>query len=610
MRELEIFRKAYPQYDNVDDQALVKALAEKYPKAYGKLPSKLEFEEKSIRENPNLYGAYGATKALASEAIKPTLQATGAVVGSASGPIVGSALGYGIGTKAGEMVERGVSKVGEYLGFESPQQAKGVVDELISSGKDVGFALAFGKGFELAGKGAQMAETFLFDKLPQKLMASSVKMPLTKRWTKVLPGEEITRRQAASTEALKSEVTPSEYGAQKIRSLEKEVRTYIDDFLDVKATDPKAVLNRDELINDGLKKAYADAERSSDPVGAKAIVDDIAAKFKAHPEKIPVNEANKIKQQLYRETSWTGNEKTGVAGQLTETGKKGISHEIMVRLEKAYPELSELNATDSARIGLRDAIEKEIALQSQKNLVGLASKVLLRPWMWPIAIWDATMGHPAVKSRLAIALAKANPSKYGKFEYPEMGEAYKVPNAPESQPTGWIPPESQPLKASMPSKLKTELQPGEPAWQGQTVQERQAYQAQARRERRIAEYRKEWEHQRELERMKRLEGRSELTKENVGIIKAEIPGLSKGLNKVVKEEPELSEMIRTTPKIGGHGQSADSFRRLYEINQFLKSKGKPQLKATDIKALDRLWKKGSADKIREFLRSKGREPNF
>lgn len=607
MRELEIFRKAYPQYNDMSDADLAQSLADKFPKAYSDLPVRLEKQEKAIRRNPNLYGAYGAAKALASTAVKPSMEAIGGVLGTtipamagppgaAVGSMTGGALGYGVGTKIGEMAERGVSKVGEWLGFEEAPEAKSVVDELISSGKDVSFALAFGKGFELAGKSAQMAETFLFDKLPQKLMASSVKMPLTKRWTKVLPGEEITRRQAATTEALKSKITPSEYGAQRIRNLEKEVRTYIDDFLNVKSTDPKAVLNRDELIETGLKKAYADAERSSDPVGAKAIVDDIAEKFKAHPEQIPVNEANKIKQQLYKETSWAGNEKTGMAGQITETGKKGISREIMVKLEGLYPELAELNATDSARIGLRDAIEKEVALQSQKNMVGLSSKVLLRPWIWPIAFWDATMGHPAVKSRLAIALSKANPSKYGKFEYPEMPEAYQNPAAGGTgpQPTGWTPPETTKIKATTGAGLKSV--------EGQAPPERTMFTPE------------------QVSAGRKMPSANQIGIEDIaaqgrpkGPLQAEIPQLSRGINKILREDPELSTIIQNSiPGIlTGKGESASAILRMERLNSFRKAKKLPSFTGNQMKEIKAYMRQKALEKINEFRVSKGLEPfNF
>lgn len=443
--------------DNVPEARIADFLSKRFEAMNREVPKEdvaSTEQDKAIRENPNLYGAYGATKALANQAIKPALQAVGGVVGSAGGPIIGSALGYGAGTKVGEIVERGVAKAGEYLGFEKAPEAKGALEELKSSAVDIGTAMAFGKAFDLAGQGAAFADTFLFDKLPQKLMSSAVKMPLTKRWTKVLPGEEITRREAATTEALKSSVTPGQYGREKIVSLEKEVRGYIDDFLDLASTNPKNVLNRDELLANGLKKAYADAERSSDPVGAKVIIDDIAAKFRAHPEEIPFNQANKIKQQLYRETSWTGNEKTAIEGQLNETAKKGISHEIMVKLENAYPALEKLNATDSARISLRDAIEKEVALQSQKNVFGLSAKVLMRPWSWPLALWDSTVGHPAIKSRLAIALSKANPEKYGTFEYPAMPEAYQGAKPSEPQPTGWTPPPFKVEKSRKPMSVE------------------------------------------------------------------------------------------------------------------------------------------------------------
>jgi hypothetical protein len=44
-------------------------------------------------------------------------------------------------------------------------------------------------------------------------------------------------------------------------------------------------------------------------------------------------------------------------------------------------------------------------------MIGLGTKVLLRPHHWPAAILDSTLGHPQVKARLAFLLNKVRRSK-------------------------------------------------------------------------------------------------------------------------------------------------------------------------------------------------------
>ncbi len=56
-------------------------------------------------------------------------------------------------------------------------------------------------------------------RLPERLYGSAVKLPLARKWTKLLPGEEITAREAAIQEGLRSEVPPSEYGLAKARQI-------------------------------------------------------------------------------------------------------------------------------------------------------------------------------------------------------------------------------------------------------------------------------------------------------------------------------------------------------------------------------------------------------
>lgn len=411
-----------------------------------------------MRNSPILAGLYGAGKGVLKQVVRPTLENLGMIVGSIAGsPAAGGALGYGIGSKTSDILENLYSKLGDE---EIPTRT--IKGELLDSAIDVGTAYAIGKGLEVGQATLWAADQYLFEKLPERLYASATKMPLSKKWTRILPGKELTKRKMAVLEGLKTRTPPSEYGAKKAEALEKEVKQYIDDAVSVLDENPENILNTEDIINRGLKRAYAKAENSSDPIGAKQTVDDIAEKFRAHGQTLTPSKANAIKRQLYDEVKWGGSEATAIQSQLTTRAKKGMAHELMKDLEKLYPELKTLNQKDAARINLKEAIERAAGRELNTNMVKLGPKVLMRPKTWPLAIIDGTIGHPQVKARIAFALAKANPSKYSQFVYPEMPKGYVPPIQEIEKGVYRYSPQFEKSQAPKPTEFKPIIRKGEP----------------------------------------------------------------------------------------------------------------------------------------------------
>jgi len=298
---------------------------------------------------------------------------------------------------------------------------------------------------------------YLFDKLPEKLYASAVKLPLSKKWTEALPGKDINKRKLAVREGIQSRIPPSEFGVQKAKFLEKDVREYIDETLKVFDDYPDKDVNIDDVIKNGLDRAYYKAERSSNPIKSIEIVDQIADAYKQHGGPVSLSRANELKRQLYEEVKYMRD----APDPLVETSKKGIAHELMVGIEKQYPDIKSLNQTDQARIYLIDALERSVGRIENTNMIPLGAKVLTRPHTWPLAIFDATVGHPQIKARIAFALAKANPKKYSKFIYPEMPKGYIAPAViPEEGIYRYVPPKIKTEKWR-PGEIKTTLHPAE-----------------------------------------------------------------------------------------------------------------------------------------------------
>ena len=413
------------------------------------------------RNHPNLYGAYGAGKAILEQAISPAIETAGAIVGSFEAPIAGTALGYGIAKKGTDIIEDAYAQ----LGGEEPKQ-RTLKGEVLGSAKDVAETAAFGKAVEVAvaapaafrasKQALKKASSYAFDELPDKLYSSAIKLPTSKKWLSTLPGKEASKRTAAVQEGLSSKILPSDFGLAKIKKLEKEVRSQVDQATTILSGNPDVKIKVADVLEDGLKKAYSTAAKSSDPAAAKAVVDKVKEGFKGHGEFITPKNANAIKRQLYKEVKW------GAETDPTKVvAKKGVAKELMFQLEELYPELQQLNKVDAARINLTEGIEKAVGRNANKDILGLGTKVFLTsPTSWPLAAWNATIGNPGIKARLAFALAKQNPTKYSRFAYPELPAGYSP--AQEIAETGVYryAPKALKSEAYRPSEIKTELRPG------------------------------------------------------------------------------------------------------------------------------------------------------
>lgn len=419
------------------------------------------------------------------------LAAPANIVAPGVSEVLGVAGGYTAGRAAANVLE-------EYAGIKKPPTPMGALRE---TGENVKTGLEMGMAGPIIGKGLQVAAEYL-GPFAKRLYGSAIKTPLSKKWVKNLPGEEVSRRTRAIDMGIQEGVPPSEYGLQVVKKLESDTRGMVN-AITKEGSKPKVVgtkeiptsewifpeksmkveswtptvepniggiplktsrygqvvqtprkgfpttakepfrgrveeqlrleasqsgmvetpvirsssktinvekgdfVNTEDLINKGFKKAYEIADKSSDPIGARKILDVYVKKFEAHGPEIPVDKLNEIKRQLYDEVTWQAAQKTGLVPQLKEAYKKGLAHEAMLKLEAKYPSLHRLNARDGALIDLRDALEHSLARTGNRDMISLGTKVLVGRESWPLAILNSTIGHPQVKARLAFAISKA-----------------------------------------------------------------------------------------------------------------------------------------------------------------------------------------------------------
>jgi len=351
-------------------------------------------------------GKFEVPKVPPTDAMKYGMGAIGGFVGGVPGGI----LGYGAGAELADL----------YSGTKKPG-----VPGLIQSAEH----LKTGAEQELGGRiipGAigGVTKAISESNIPSRFYQSAVKLPLSSKWTKILPGKEISQREVATRAGIEAKIRPSAYGAEKVASLERQTRQAVDDIFSSSVTKSGPFISRDEIIDKGLKKAYANATKASDPVKAKEIVDEIANGFRNHPEFIRADDLNAIKRQIWTEIKWGSAESTQLRSQLVPDAKKGIGHAAKEALEEIYPDLKEINAKDGAYIALKEAIERAAGRIRNRDLIGLDTKVLFLPHLWPAAIVNATIGHPQVKSQLAFTLNKIQRIKGTAIGRPVAYEAF------------------------------------------------------------------------------------------------------------------------------------------------------------------------------------------
>lgn len=299
------------------------------------------------------------------------------------------------------------------------------------------------EGVAIAGDVANLARSGITGKAAERLYGSATKMPLGKKWTQVLPGQEVADRTKAIRAGIEQRVMPTEQGLAKATALEEGARKAVDDVINNFAKQGKTI-KRDDLIK-GLDKAYAVAESSSKPEVAKAALDRLKSEFSKRPGTIPVDEVQKIKRQFYKEANYGVAPPRSVAAQFNEMGTKGIAHEAMAQLERMYPELKAMNQADAAYIKLKEGIERAVGRMGNRDIIGLGEGVAATAGAAVSGGLGAAVGFalkrlvdmPTVKARLAFALDKAR-LKGGFTPKSKIGQAIKDFNTiPQwKKPTG------------------------------------------------------------------------------------------------------------------------------------------------------------------------------
>lgn len=227
--------------------------------------------------------------------------------------------------------------------------------------------------------------------LPEKLYQSAAKMPKSKKWTQ-------ERREAATATGLEEGIMPTVQGYQKLREKIDTLNDAIAGAIEARGKTGEAVPTKDLITkyNDWASDFLKD---SPHPLEDNKIINDTRMEILARGDKFPIEDAQAIKQNLYKKLD----EKYRMKGSTAVEADKAYARFLKEGIVDLAPEIASLNAKDSAYIELMKAIEPAARRIRDRDILGGA-------WMtWsPKAMMARVISDtPAIKALFAIALARA-----------------------------------------------------------------------------------------------------------------------------------------------------------------------------------------------------------
>jgi hypothetical protein len=214
----------------------------------------------------------------------------------------------------------------------------------------------------------------------------------------------LDKRNAASKAAREQGVWPTEGGIAKVEDRLTALNAEIDNIISP-ASAAGGVLDTDKVLNglSELRKKY-----SNDPNRGPYLkeIDDLEQAFRTDRGKsMTVSEAQEMKKYIYgkRESSYL--EKSHK--DLNIEYDQGVAYNIKEGLAEMYPELSTLNAEESALIPLKQALNQAVKRLQNKDLTDLATGAYAAAGGAKVGLIKYITDLPSVKAGLAIALTRA-----------------------------------------------------------------------------------------------------------------------------------------------------------------------------------------------------------
>lgn len=341
------------------------------------------------RKNPNLYGLYGAGRALTRAGIEGIGTALGAAGGFAAGGGVGSIPGAGLGYA-------GSKRLADYvLGPEDNQEP----DSIKSFAKDVALGSVMQvPGAALATRPVRAALAALPQKLPQTLYESAMKFSNNPN---VL--SPVARRQAIET-GLAGDFRPNEKSYERLWATVNANKSKTNKIID----DGEAAGDVIDTVRalrplDKIRQRF-DIVRSKHPELAEA-VDDVYNRYSQSPT-MPVKEAQTLKETLQDLATFATDDRS----KATNRAYKAVGRGLRIELERLYPDLAKINKESSSLLTLENELAKAVGRVGNRDLTSLGLRVALSGQPSATGITNAALSifeMPRIKARIATTIYKA-----------------------------------------------------------------------------------------------------------------------------------------------------------------------------------------------------------
>lgn len=340
---------------------------------------------------PNLYGLYGAGKAV----LRTGLEAGGTALGAAGGSfvpvpgasLVGAGAGYAVGKRGADVL----------LGESPDMSAGGIATDVALGGAMQGAGNIIGKGVMKA-----MPQSWI-----DKLYASSLKLSTS---PSVLP---IAERKEIINTGLREGAVPNLKGYEKILEKVDGLNKQVEDIISKAAGNNESVSSTAVATRLDALLAKGDRLQKVDPK-FKESIEKVKAELLNGPDQIPVAQAQEMKRHIYKVyRDYYGIDDATAA---LVQGKKAVARGFKEEIESLHPEIKGLNLTEGELINFLDPFGRAVARIQNRDLVGLGMQ------MAPMTASALTAGSsaaakmgmiaklvdtPSIKARLAILLHRA-----------------------------------------------------------------------------------------------------------------------------------------------------------------------------------------------------------
>lgn len=209
---------------------------------------------------------------------------------------------------------------------------------------------------------------------------------------------------------LENEIPVTAGGAEKLQSLVTDFNQKIKATIDA---DPNRPINKFAVASKLSDTAQKFANQVT-PEGDLQAVSETGNEFlRNQPGQIPAVDAQKLKSGTYQQL---GQKAYGELKSASIEAQKALARGLKEEIAKQFPELSNLNAQESKLLDLEPVLERAVQRIGNHQLIGIGTPITTgaakavtgsNAMAASAGIIKAVLDNPGVKSRLAIALARA-----------------------------------------------------------------------------------------------------------------------------------------------------------------------------------------------------------